>query len=262
VNLERVNELVLLCQAVPFESPSSWITRAAQVQGTTVTALVHHMGMRATRDFDRTIAALFTRKLSRSLPPIRGLAIGCRVVAGIRSSLCEPRRFLLTVKGGNRFRFCPLCLAEQPTPHFPQHWRFAAWRYCPTHQCVLEDVCFNCKSPVTLPSTLATAGAKGKGVADLSYCTTCGKSLSAVETAALLGPNHENLASHWERKLLENGRAALASLYFGKVFVDGQFEALPRRHLRTLDMLGLIPNGAVGLSADDVRARIERRPVL
>jgi hypothetical protein len=131
------------------------------------------------------------------------------------------------------------------------HCRFATWRFCPLHRCLLEDICPHCKAFVTLPFNMLYAGPKKSGVAYLAHCRMCGGRLSSLPSVGL-----DSLPlTEWDWVLLNNGRAVLAALLYGVVRVDGERE-LPISGLRRLAKKGVLPLWADWMNADMARKTV------
>lgn len=236
MNADRFNDLLGLCPAIQFESPSSWLTRAALSQGVAFTRLAEHLGWEVWRDLDRTFAMLYLTGLPVGVPAIAGLEPARRVMLGLRESECEARQMLLSKGKMSRYRFCPHCLRSDSTPHMRQHWRFSCWLDCTDHRCLLEDACPHCGAAVQLPFSLVNAGPQRRGVADLSDCVRCKRSLTEA-IPRRLPPRGAGM-----RTRLRNGRAAVAAMYEGWFQVQGSPEKRWLSDLSLLDRAGLIPH--------------------
>jgi len=243
MSADRFNDLVGLCSAIQFESPSSWLTRAALGQGTAVMSLAKHLGWVSWQDVDRSFAERYAIGLPTGVPAIAGLEVARRVMVGFRESKCAANRLLLFKGRKIRYRFCPLCLLGDSTPYVRQHWRFSCWYYCPDHQCLLEEACPHCGAAIQLPVSLVGAGPKGQGVAELSDCVRCGGLLTEATPRGLPSPRCG--ITSWQRTQLSNGRAMIAALYEGWFQLQGTPLKRPLSQLRLLDRYGLIPRDAL-----------------
>ena len=245
-------DLVGLPRALQFESPSSWLTRAALSQGVTVLELLDHVGWRPTGDFDLVFALLYRDGLPPELPVWAGLEVARRVLVAHQLVGCRPEGLLvaderrrsrqhphLQVGVRGRYRFCPGCLRDDFTPFVRQEWRLDCWRYCPIHASLLCDLCGRCGGAVHLPASLVGAGPGQRGIADLGDCIRCGASLS--ETV----PQYLENVHPWDRDLnrarLANGRAIVAALYHRRLRVVGEGKDRPLGHLRLLEYLTVLP---------------------
>lgn len=253
---QRLANLVGVCHAIQFESPSSWITRAALGQGVPTPELASYLGWAARPDLDQTFAIMYSRGLPKDAAALAGLEVARRVLIGYQRSGCRADRMFMagqkrrwaksdnllpTVRKRGQYRFCPACLQADMVPFMRQEWRFNCWRYCPKHLCLLEDCCPHCSAALELPVSLIGGGSKSRGVANLSYCVRCGGSLSAV-TLKTLGPSGRG-GDSWAITHLQNGRAAVAAMYYARVRVVGEAEDRPLQHLRMLENIGLFPTG-------------------
>jgi hypothetical protein len=235
--------------AMRFESPASWVSRAALSQGETVDVLLAHMGLPKDSDIDLVISSRAGRDALMQCGVSEPFALARSVFPQIQKLGRSCEKFLLATRTGiPRYRFCAKCLATQSDPHFEVHCRFATWRFCPIHRCLLEDTCPHCKAFVTLPFSMLYAGPKKSGVAYLAHCQKCGGRLSSLLPVSL-----DSLPlTEWDWVLLKNGRAVLAALLHGVVRVDGE-KKLTIANLRRLAKNGVLPLWADWMSADLAR---------
>lgn len=240
MSADRFNDLLGLCPAILLESPSSWLSRAALGQGTSATRLAEYLGWEVGRDLDRTFATLYLSGLPAGVPAIAGLEPARRVMVGFWESGCNARQMLLFEGKSGRYRFCPHCLRSDSTPHMRQHWRFSCWLDCTNHQCLLEDACPHCGATVQLPFSLVKVHWQSRGVADLSNCVQCRRSLTEAVPRRL--PLQGAGTTSWERLRLSNGRAVVAAMYEGWFQVQGSPEKRWLSDLSLLDRAGLIPH--------------------
>lgn len=256
----RWADLVGLCSAIQFESPSSWLTRAALSQGTSVRELAMHLGWFPAHDLDLMFGLLYRDGLPRELTVLGGLEVARRILVGHRSAGCRPEGLLTvgpkqrvrkldglmpTARRRSRYRFCPLCLTADPVPFVRLEWRFNCWRFCPEHRCVLQDRCPACAAPLELPVSLVRAGPRRAGIADLACCASCGQPLTKADVVPLNLVAAEGVG--WDRVHFDNGRAAISAMYYGRLRVDGEAQDRPFRHLALLEALSVLPAHA----ADD-----------
>lgn len=255
------HHLYCLPSSLSMEAPSSWISRAALSQGETTTALLDHLGINRDMDIDIAIALADQERIRKigGLPE-HHLDLSIRVLRNLVRSKCDLTRFLMqsNPRGQPRFRFCPYCLSWGPTPSFPIHWRFAAFRFCPDHDCMLEEQCHACKADINGAVSLINAGPKGSGIALLRQCTTCGADLRKVPVIS----QHEafSLMGSMEQKLMRNGRAVLAALFTGRVVVSdtpGFNHGLSK--LDKLDRMKLLPNSMEWNSTELLKRKLVRR---
>ena len=237
------------------EAPASWITRVAAQQVIEPREFCEFLGIPRKSDIDLAFS-------SRDVYRIAG-------VCGLKSSVFRLQRmifgrlrqidrsganYLLNEQGLPRYRFCALCLGQRGVQCFPIHWRFNAWRWCPKHDCLMEDACPHCKAPVTLPRDMLTAGKDRSGVGTLGRCLHCCERLWAANWSppASMDPG---LLSTWELTQLANGRALLAALHAGHAFMQGVGTKLSLRGIRRLEAWGLLPHSTFSID----RAELDRR---
>lgn len=219
--------LVGLPQAQPFESPSSWIVRAALTQGVSPRKLLLFMGfsehqLRHT-DLDLLLTSRVGLAALKKAGPVAHMPVAERVFTALLTIDPDAKVLLREGRAKARFRFCPLCLREQRQPHLEVHCRFSPWRFCPLHSCLMEDVCPHCSLPLDLPFDMSRGGKNQSGVASLSDCQGCGGKLDRVQPVWL---NHIKLDSY-DQLRVDNGRSLMAALYYNKVMLeDGEWAAL------------------------------------
>lgn len=237
------------------EAPASWITRVAAQQVIEPRELCAFFELPRKSDLDLAFAG---RDVFR-IAGICGLkSSSFRLQRTILSRLRQIDRsgtkYLLGHAGLPRYRFCSLCLGQRGVQCYPIHWRFNAWRWCPKHDCLMEDACPHCMAPVALPGDMLTAGRDQGGVGTLGRCLHCGERLWAANWSPPISVN-PTLLSTWELTQLANGRALLAALHVGHAFMVGIETKLPLRGIRRLEAWGLLPHGSFGVD----RAEFERR---
>lgn len=222
-----------------LEAPSSWLSRAALSQGIGLSALLAHLGLPSAAKLDLNFGSVNLAQLGRAvgmdLRRLEAPQVILRRVASLRRSgvglLVEH-----SVPGG--FRFCPLCWRAQTAYYVPVHWRVASWIYCPQHMCLMVNRCPRCDQPPACAISFLTAGPKGKGIAGAYTCARCGGALDTKPTV-LVGSGTELTDFDWLQ--LQNGRAVLAALLRGEVYVNDATTAESIRGLVTLFKQGLIP---------------------
>lgn len=202
-----------------FESASSWLTRLALSQGAELKELLRVFDFRGHKDVDREAIGARLQKI-RDWCGLGSddLVNAERVMVGLASTGCS--KYMARVGRQPRFRYCPTCLSEMSAPHFPIHWRFIAWRWCPLHDCLLEDHCPHCKCPVVLPADLFLAGPEKAGIPTLDLCLNCGRKLTDAKPY-VIADGHPQVISEWDKRQLENGRALLAAMYLGSFRLKG-----------------------------------------
>lgn len=160
----------------------------------------------------------------------------------------------LTKSKRPRFRFCPECLLEMHPPHFPIHWRFIAWRWCPIHDCLLEDACPRCGKAISFPIDIAASKAGRLGYAMLNRCCYCGLRLDKVEPCYLQVGDFRRVSS-LEQLTLANGRSLLAGLYHGWFSIKGRPGHYPLCRFKELERHGVLPVHFDWLAPAQVRSR-------
>ncbi|MBU0915441.1 NACHT domain-containing protein [Aquabacterium parvum] len=141
------------------------------------------------------------------------------------------------------------------TPHLRVDWRFNGVRFCMLHQCMLEDVCAVCSSPLRMPFDMAESGPSGEGTAYLRQCQTCGHDLADVQTVDHVDMRFE--LTSYEASLLRHGVAMMAALYHDRCDIaDGGSGARFKVRLRDLWRMQMLPIRVPHLCADLMRERI------
>jgi hypothetical protein len=225
-----------------YEAASSWLSRLALSQGTDLRDLLKFLGLANKGDLDRQLHGE-TLQVIRNICnlPVSALDIHEKVMTGLESMGEVGAKYLVTTKAGRpMFRFCPLCISSMQTPHFPIHCRFIAWRWCPDHDCLLEDACPHCGSEITFPTDIALSTAGKQGYGFLNRCMSCGAALSEVEPCRL-NVNGIRLVTEIEDMALRNGRALLATLYYGHFRIEGKTGWLHPRKFREVERCGVLP---------------------
>lgn len=239
---KRVSEVKQELVGVPapyeFESPASWISRAALSQGIRVRELLDFFGMDREIDIDMGL----TPRKSLIIASTCGLSertfrFSTRMFASMRSLDQTGKNFLLPFsEKSSQYRYCPGCLHQQRVKHFPVHWRFKAWRCCPIHQCLMEERCPHCGSNIKLSADLMFSGPGRKGVAFLDRCLRCEKKLTA-HWKMIKGLATYSLLSNEELHKLRVGRSVLSAIYYG-YYVTWNSKRLEKKKLSGI--LGLM----------------------
>jgi hypothetical protein len=165
------------------------------------------------------------------------------------------RLLLCAADGKPRYRVCPGCAASERTPYFAFHCRFASWRYCPDHDCLLEEGCPSCGAAVELPQSLCRDGKQLLSCVYLDKCARCGERYGATPYLQLkewVGTVHPA-----ESLLLGNGRALLASLEAQRGRLASGL-TLSLAGISRLERLGLLGGRHSLLTAAAHRSRVER----
>lgn len=244
-----------------LEAPSSWLSRAALRQGISTDELLDFFGINATDgiDIDVAIAHLDHAWLYKTcgLPPTL-LMPSIRILRNLLIAKCEPKRFLMSNRQQPVFRFCPQCLEDQKTAYYPIHWRFAAFRFCPQHDCMLEERCPKCDAQIFGSVNLMQAGPGRQGIAFLWKCSICGADLR--KAPVIRQSEVFKLTGQLEHQLMRNGRATLAALYVGDVYLRTEpAYVYELRKIQQLDLMGLIPNAKDWYPLDLLKKRVADR---
>lgn len=84
-----------------------------------------------------------------------------------RSTHPQPLSRFLSGAVSDFLRYCPVCLAEQQTPHYLLSWRFHMLSYCTKHRCRLLEICGQCGRSIPLFVSPFKIG----------YCPLCGSDM-------------------------------------------------------------------------------------
>jgi hypothetical protein len=255
----NVTPLVGMPRLIGFESPASWISRAALSQGVTPRALMLHFGMGANDDVDIHWTESLVRRIhERSHQSPAEFEFSTHMFRQLRRIDPLGETFLLEHKRTSRYRYCPVCLQEQRVKHFMVHWRFHAWMHCPLHNCLMEDKCRHCGENISLVADMINAGRDKKGVPYLDQCMRCtGKLSSHWESVNGKSRQEKFTSPRWMQ--ICNGRALLSALYNNKFnYVDHEPKQHRLRELLILNRKGLLPNKhflLTWLNAEGVRQK-------
>lgn len=175
-------------QLLPDELLSSWLARAALMQGCDPLVLTGAIWPRWrvwTVDVDRGLTEAQLSTLSRlaTIEASRFEDASLRQAASVISS--QPLEklsvwpWILAQGSRNRKRhsglqYCPSCLREDEHPYFRRHWRFAWHIGCVTHGCQLVDLCPTCAAPLE-PHRLSATDCH------LAICATCRADLRKID---------------------------------------------------------------------------------
>lgn len=234
--------LVCVPEPEPFESPASWLCRLALSQAATVWAVLAQLNIDLRGDIDIQFAACNLDRVAKLCGiPASSFSFMRHMFSQLKTIDNTGEVYLLSHDTFARYRFCERCLKEQRTPHFPLHWRFKSWRWCPLHNCLLRDYCPRCKAILVLPIDLLHAGRWRAGVAHISSCAVCSSRLTSKPKAVRFEPTRNNLTLS-EHLLLANGRALLAALYHDEFGVSSKPERYSLRALHQLERDGHLPH--------------------
>ncbi|MGA0609447.1 TniQ family protein [Caldimonas sp. KR1-144] len=238
---------------LPLEAFTSWLSRAALSQGAGLWEFAKFLGISLKRDPDFWLPNdTIDRALDTCGLPATSFADLHRFFGSLRSITSNGEPFLARTRGRAQFRYCPSCLREQPTPYLSLLWRFIAWRWCPTHDCRLEDQCPKCKAALEGPIDLVATSSCGDGL--LSRCSHCGERLHSARPGLVGGPDRVGLDA-METILLKNACAVLSALYLGRVADTFSEEPIGVAELIHLRRLGLLSHRFDWLSDRTTRHR-------
>lgn len=248
-------ELVGVPELQEGESPSSWLTRAALSQGVSIKELAEYFEIPLRGDCDLIFVGANVRRIAGLCGiPFDSFQLNRQMFGGVRKLDVTGKRYLLFHDALPRYRFCPSCIHLQRVKYFPIHWRFNAWRWCPQHDCMMEDACPHCSSVVVLPRNMLEAGIDRSGVGTLARCLNCGKALWTRHNDSRMTLDAD-LLTPWERVVMRNGRALLAALLTKRViFGERTFTTAA---LRRIEKRGLLPHRHFHLDAAEIRRRSE-----
>jgi hypothetical protein len=240
---------------LPFESPASWLSRAAQSVGVGIEEFVDYVGLDITGDLDvQFLSDDFWRLARRFGLSSTAFWEARRVMVSVRMLGRGGHRLLMTSDGRARYRICLRCCATQGTPHFGLQCRFDAWRCCPMHRCMMEDQCWHCGATVVLPFSPGIDGDCRVGCTSLAQCRTCGARWRRGPVADI--SSADSLFNEVELVLLSNGASLLAALFQRRVDMPGN-RTYPLNGLRDLQMMGLLARAGYGPTAALWRERVE-----
>jgi hypothetical protein len=228
-----------------LESPSSWLTRMALLQGAPLLEMASFLGLDINGDFDLEFVWISRSKLgARCGVDSRHFALMQTMFERLSRIDASGQRYLLSQDGRPQYRYCPDCMAEQLNDYFPIHWRFKAWRLCPIHNKLLYERCPYCDGLIVLPNDLVSGGSRRRGISEISRCFLCGRSLYR-RRPALRFDIPRNRLTQAERWQCVNGRSLLAALYNGHFWIDDYVTARKLRGLNMLDEAGCFGHGVM-----------------
>ena len=244
---------------VQMESPASWLSRAALSQGVVPQRLLEIFEIPHRIDFDASLTDLFIARICGVCGiDINSFEFNQHMLSGISVMGERHKNFLLRDSTGPYYRYCPVCFKHQTIKHFPFHWRFKFWRYCPQHLCLMEDRCRSCDLEIRLPAPLMNAGEDRTGLAYLHQCLGCGKFLSN-HWASVVGMLGQPVLSLGERKILMNGRSVMAALFQKKFYYIGYESPIALSAFPASILHELLDESNFQLTVVEVASRIERR---
>jgi hypothetical protein len=95
--------------------------------------------------------------------------------------------------------------------------------------------CPQCSAPLELPVSLIRSGPRRAGIEDISYCTSCGESLTEtlptfLSTAGIIGVP-------WEKVALVDARATTSTFHAGKLGIMSELKDRPMHRLGVLELI-------------------------
>ena len=141
---------------LPGEAMESWISAYARRLRTTDSGLLETVGLTGARTHQMALrltdteAASLQRATGVPLPVLTAMTL--EPFDGLALLLLPNRRRLASrspawrLSGGSRSRYCPACL-KADSGRGPVLWRLPWIFACPSHQCLLLDVCPACHQP-------------------------------------------------------------------------------------------------------------------
>lgn len=242
---------------IDYESPASWLSRAALSQGVGIKEFRKVIHLHRTADADLAFTQKYIRYVARvTNQEARDFAFVQHMLTSLRSVDRLGQEYLLGHDLTARYRFCPVCLAKARIKVFALEWRFKAWRWCPQHHCLMQDRCPHCRAFPSLPGDMLNAGPGRVGVASLDRCLSCGEPLSTGWRSAL-NTVHSSLMTPWEEALMNNGRAVLSALAYRRIRIEGEEGVFSLSGLKRLQRRGLLPHDHFELVHDEVVRRRE-----
>ena len=199
---------------LPGECLSSWLIRCAHANGMKVqTFCVRVFGSERqiwNRDIDR-YAPEWLLKLMSEKTGIPFYMVTKATIRLFEGRLFEKRfisgqlRWILPLALYHRtFRnfgvqYCPQCLGEDVEPYFRLAWRLAFYTFCPRHQILLHDRCYNCQMPVSYHRAELGKPNQIEGE-PLDHCWYCGSKLSEAPQISVC-KWHKIAFTQWEALL-------------------------------------------------------------
>lgn len=244
-----------------FEPLSAWLPRLALSQGSALPEVAKFLGIDLRRDVDRVVIGDELSRVRRTCVLAQSaFAVSEQIMQSLDLMKPVGDQFMAKrMSGRSRFRFCACCLSEMATPHFPIHWRFIAWRWCPLHDCLLEDTCPHCSAPVLLPTCIQSSASGRAGYGGLDRCQSCTKRLTNVAPCRLQ-VDSVRLVNQWEDQQLANGRALLAALVRRSYRIEGRSATYRLRSLAELKRTRAFPQRFDWLTPNQLRRRIAKSP--
>jgi len=244
-----------LPDVLPFESPASWISRAAQSVGVGIDEFLEHLKLDGAGDLDvQFLGEEFWRLTRLCGLKLNAFSEARRVMSSVEMLNRSGQRLLMTSAGRPRYRVCPRCVGAQRTAHFGLQCRFEAWRSCPTHRCMMEDGCWRCRALIVLPFSPGIDGPRRVDCTSLDQCRHCGARSRHGPVADITDAGRHFTKA--EVLLLSNGASLMAALFQQRVEMPDN-RVFPLSRLRDLHRMGLLARKGYGPTAALWRERAE-----
>ncbi|SBW83720.1 hypothetical protein PVE_R2G0005 [Pseudomonas veronii 1YdBTEX2] len=182
-------------QPLPDELLTSWMVRLAFANGfalhTFYSGLLGYREPIWNRDSDRhpplALLACLSKATGKSVGELQGLTLSFYEGLVFEKFLINGDvPFLLPAGLYHRTRrragmqFCPQCLKLDSMPYYRRHWRLALSAVCTAHDCLLEQNCPSCGSPIIFHQH-GIGRSKHISQSALSICSKCNFRLGDTE---------------------------------------------------------------------------------
>ncbi|MDE2621659.1 MAG: TniQ family protein [Betaproteobacteria bacterium] len=210
--------LINIPRIIGREAASSWISRLALSQGSILREISKYLEIPESRDPDWNGLSLSQESVNK-LKPMRTndfTYINLVSTAFRRHTKMRGQILFEGAHGIARFRYCPVCLAQDTTPYFRVEWRIKDLRYCLSHCCLLEETCPHCEAPVELPVNMINGGLSKQGMGTLNECSQCSRNLSDVRPFVLFGESGDLLLDGLEAKYWLKSKDIILKSYLSR----------------------------------------------
>ena len=252
--MENYSALCNVPRPFPNESICSWLTRLSLSQGVSLWVMMGYLELKLHIDFDfrfwRLDIGSISKKTGLSIDDFKTQRTFSR---SLRLYDCSSLNYVMHYKRKRRFRFCPLCLQEDEIPYFRMEWRLKLCVSCPIHECLLEEDCHRCRSPITLPVNLFSKVSDTKPVESLANCQSCGAQLTKVNPASFKGALYEAMDLK-SKKFIKDGGTLIPILYKGTY----RFNKNTRAMQESFTMQAIDPKKKFKWTARTWRLKIKR----
>lgn len=218
-----------LCNApppLPRESIFSWLSRLCLSQGVSILGMLRYLNLKPTTDLDFQIGNINIDSISTKT----GLLVSdfkdqLNLITSLRKFNYFANNYGLRKRGKMLYRFCPLCLQEDEYPYFRMEWRLKLCVSCPIHECLLEDGCSRCLTPIVLPINLYLYVSDTRPVRSLAHCSSCGELLTKVSPATFKGALYK-VMDPVSQYFIKIGKFFIDELYKGNYIFNEEIEAM------------------------------------